>query len=185
MADTDAKPKAKEDSAAAAASSDTAKKGLPIKTIAIVAGLLVIEAAVVVGVVSIAGSPKEVQGGQVDLAPVDALEAISEMLIVKDKFPNHSTGRVWLWDIELQVQVKEKNRAFVERLLEERGAEIKTGVSRIIRNAHQSQLQEPNLETLNRQLLRYLRDVAGTDADGEERIIQVLLPQLVGFPADF
>ncbi|RMH29043.1 MAG: hypothetical protein D6693_02585 [Planctomycetota bacterium] len=183
MADKDAKDKAKPDAENTPA--EGAKKGLPIKTIAIVAALLVVEAVVVVGVVTLAGSPAQVQGGQVDLAPVDEGETVGEVLIVKDKFPNHSTGRVWLWDIELQVQIKEKNRDFIEQLLDERGAEIKTGVSRIIRNAHQTQLQEPNLETLSRQFLRYLRDVAGTDADGEERIINVLLPQLVGFPADF
>lgn len=168
-----------------AAAEQPAKKKLPIKAMLIVLGLLVAEAVVVVGVVSMGGPPAEVKGGVIDLAPADTLEATGELLIVRDKFPNHSTGRVWLWDLEVQVQVKVKHREHVEKVLDERGAEIKTGISRILRNAHQNHLQEPNLETVTRQFAQYLRTVFGKDPDGEERVQEVLLPQLVGFPADF
>lgn len=161
------------------------KKGLPLKTIVVVLGLLFVEAAVVVGVVTFTGTPDTVQGGELELTPIDELESISEMMIVRDKFPNHHTGRVWLWDIEIQVQVKSKHKERVERVIQERGAEIKTGISQIIRTAHQNHLQEPNLETLTRQFTQYLREMFGSDADGEERIQRVLLPQCVGFPADF
>lgn len=161
------------------------KKGLPIKTIGIVLGLLIAEAVAVIGVVSLGGKPDAVKGGELELKPVDELNTLSELLIVHDKFPNHSTGHVWLWEIEVQVQVKQKNREYVEKVLKEREAEIKTGISKIIRTAHDNQLQEPNLETLTRQLLRYLREVFGADPDGEPRIEQVLIPQFVGFPTDF
>lgn len=167
------------------ASAPEKKKGPPIKTIVVVLGLLIVEAVAVVGVVSISGSPSAVQGSDLDLTPQDELEMTTEVLIVQDKFPNNSTGRVWLWDMELQAQVKAKNREYVEKVLEERQAEIKTGVGRIIRNARQNHLQEPSLETLTRQLRQYLRGVFGQDPDGEERIQDVLLPKLVGFPVDF
>ncbi len=162
-----------------------AKKGLPLKTILVVLGLLLAEGGVVIGFVMFSGSPDTVQGGELELTPIDELESVSELMIVRDKFPNHHTGRVWLWDIEAQVQVKQKHRERVEKVLQDRGAEIKTGISQIIRTAHQNHLQEPNLETLTRQLTQYLRDVFGTDADGEPRILRVLLPNCVGFPADF
>lgn len=161
------------------------KNGLPLKTILIVLGLLVAEAGVVVGFLMFSGSPETVKGGELELTPIDELESVSELMIVRDKFPNHHTGRVWLWDIEVQVQVKQKHRERVEKVLQDRGAEIKTGISQIIRTAHQNHLQEPNLETLTRQLTQYLRDVFGADADGEPRIQRVLLPNCVGFPADF
>lgn len=183
MADKKAERTDKKDGGAEAAPSK--KKGLPIKTIVLVLGLLVAEAGVVIGVVSLGGAPEAVKGGQLELTPADELEAVSELLIAREKFPNHHTGRVWLWDIEIQVQVKQKHRAFVEKLQKERGAEIKTGISQIIRTAHQNHLQEPNLETLTRQLAQYLRDTFGSDADGESRIQRVLIPQCVGFPADF
>ena len=166
-------------------SSTPKKKGLPLKTIIVVLGLLIAEGAVVVGFVMFSGSPETVQGGELELTPIDELESVSELMIVRDKFPNHHTGRVWLWDIEVQVQVKQKHRERVEKVLQDRGAEIKTGISQIIRTAHQNHLQEPNLETLTRQLTQYLREVFGADADGEPRIQRVLLPNCVGFPADF
>lgn len=161
------------------------KKGLPLKTILVVLGLLVAEGAAVVGFVMFSGSPETVKGGELELTPVDELESVSELMIVRDKFPNHHTGRVWLWDIEVQVQVKQKHKERVEKVLQDRGAEIKTGISQIIRTAHQNHLQEPNLETLTRQLTQYLREVFGSDADGDPRIQRVLLPNCVGFPADF
>ncbi len=161
------------------------KKGLPIKTIGIVLALLIAEGVGVVAVLSMGGTPETVKGGELELTPMDELETLGELLIVREKFPNHSSGRVWLWDVEVQVQIKEKNREYVENTLSERQAEIKTGVGRIIRTAHNNQLQEPNLETMTRQITQYLREVFGSDADGEPRVEKVLLPQFVGFPADF
>jgi len=157
----------------------------PIKTILVVLGLLAAEGVAVVGVLTLWGRPGEVQGSNVDPSQMDLGEQLHEVLIVHDKFPNHHTGRVWLWDTEVQIQVKQKHLDHVKRALEERQAEIKTGVSRIIRNAHQNHLQEPNLQTLTRQLTQYLRDVLGTGPDAEERVQQVLIPRCVGFPADF
>lgn len=161
------------------------KKGLPIKAVLIVLALLLVEAAVVIGVVSVGRPPDAVKGGEIELAPVDALNEIGEILIAHDKFPNHQTGRVWLWDVEVQAQVKQMHLAYVEKVLQERGAEIKTGISQIVRTAHQKHLEEPNLETLTRQFAQYLREVFGEDPNGEARIQRVLLPQCVGFPADF
>jgi len=182
MADKPAKDKKDGDEAA---NESEKKKGLPIKTILVVLVLLVVEAVAVVAVVSMGGPPAAVKGGELEITPADEMEATSEVLILHDKFPNHSTGRVWLWDIEVQVQVKQKNREHIENVLEERKAEIQTGISQIVRNAHQNQLNEPNLETMSRQLAQYLRDVFGEDGDGDSRIVKVLLPKFVGFPADF
>lgn len=161
------------------------KKKLPIKTIGIVLALLIAEGVGVVAVLSMGGTPETVKGGELELIPIDELEMLGELLITHEKFPNHSSGRVWLWDVEVQVQIKEKNREYVENTLSERQAEIKTGVGRIIRTAHNNQLQEPNLETMTRQITQYLREVFGSSAEGEPRIEKVLLPQFVGFPADF
>ncbi len=162
-----------------------AKKGLPIKTIVVVLGLLVIEAVVVIGAVTMLGKPNEVQGqGFVDETPgID--EQMSEVLIVADKFPNHHTGRVWLWDTEVQVKVKGKHLEHVQSIVQDRSAELKSGIGRIIRTAHHNHLKEPNLETISRQLREYLYGVFGQDAEGEDRLQEVFLPRCVGFPADF
>ncbi len=161
------------------------KKKLPLKTILVVLGLLIGEAVVVVGVVSTLGGPSEVQGEGVEIVEDDGTNQLQEVLIVNDRFPNHQTGRVWLWELELQIKVKAKNKEKIETMLEERAAEIKTGVSQIMRTAHHNHLKEPNLDTITRQLTDYLERTFGRDGDGEERIVNVLIPKCVGFPADY
>lgn len=170
---------------AAPAETQPEKKKLPVKTIGIVLALLVVEGVAVVGAMSMLGGPGHVQGQDIAHSSDDTANQLHELLIVSDRFPNHSTGRVWLWDTEVQIKVKKKDLDFVQKTLEERNAEVKTGVSQIIRLAHHNHLKEPNLETLTRQLLEYLRTVFGANADGEQRVQAVLIPKCVGFPTDF
>jgi hypothetical protein len=160
-------------------------KKLPLKVIALILGLLIAEAGIVLALAHMWGKPSEVQGADVQSLAVDQLEQTLELLVVEDRFPNHQTGRVWLWETEIQIQVRQKHREYVERMLEERRAEIKTGVSQIWRNAHQRHLTEPNLETLNRQVSTFLHQLFGQDSQGEQRVQRVLIPKCVGFPADF
>ena len=168
-----------------AAPPEQGKKRLPLKTIILILALLIGEGVAVLLVARSLGGPAEVEAGGVQQIQTESLEQIEEVLIVEDRFPNHQTGRVWLWDTEIQVQVKRKHLDYVERLLDERAAEIKTGVSQIFRNAHQRHLTEPDLATLNRQLEVYFDDIFGADSEGEQRVQRVLIPKCVGFPADF
>lgn len=181
MADDKSKP------AAPAPAPDAApeKKKPPIKTIGIVLALLVIEGVAVFFVVSKLGGPKKAEGQEIVHTEDAALEHTGEVQIVADRFPNHNTGRVWLWETEVQIKVKQRHLEEVQKVLEERAAEIRTGVSQIIRNAHHNHLKEPTLDTLNRQILTYLRGVFAQDPEGRERVEQVLIPKCVGFPADF
>lgn len=161
------------------------KKGLPLKAIIIVLVLLVGEAAGVIVAMSMLGKPSAVQGHGIETTHEDLENTLHEVLIVGDRFPNHHTGRVWLWETEVQMTVKEKHLLAVEETLEARAAEIKTGISQIIRTAHHNHLKEPNLETLTRQFREFLRQIFGDDAEGEPRVQAVLIPKCVGFPADF
>ncbi len=161
------------------------KKGLPIKMIVIVLALMSVEAVAVFVVLGKMAGPPEVKAEGLADDPSDELEQIRELLIVDDRFPNHQSGRVWLWQTEIQMQVRQKNLAYAQRVLEERSAEIKTGVAQIVRTSHHKHLTEPNLDTLNRQIEEYLRDVFEYDATGESRVERVLIPKCTGVPADF
>ena len=176
---------AQDDDKAVQSSELQKRKRLPLKTLLLIFGLLAGEAAAVFVIATIWATPPEVQAGGVQQIEAQNLEQIEEVLIIEDRFPNHQTGRVWLWDTEVQVQVKQKHIDFVRRVLEDRRAEIKTGISQIWRNAHQRHLTEPDLATLNRQTKTYLDEIFGADSEGEQRIQRVLLPKCVGFPADF
>lgn len=188
-----------------------AKKGLPMKTVIIVMVMMAAEAVLVVGAVMMLGKPSEVHGVGLEESHDSEGEALVEIPIVREKFTNNSSGRVWIWDTEIVVVAKFKHAGpepsgeeeddghggggdhgkhddhapSLRHELESRRAQIRTGVGAIWSGAQHSYFTEPGRETLSRQVLEYMRDLFGTDADGEERIHEILIPKCLGFPADY
>lgn len=156
-----AKEKSAPAPAAAPAEAAPAKKKLPLVPILGVLGLLVAEGVAIFMIVGGAAKPAETHGAELQEAHMSEGDKLVEILVVKDKFPNNSTGRSWLWDVEIQVQVKTKNMAQVQEVLASRSAEIKTGLARIWRTAQHNYFNEPSLETLTRQVKRLLDDIMG------------------------
>ena len=182
-----AEKKPQQQSGAAPASEAAAKKkGLPIKGILAIAGIMAVEAGVFVAVLGMGGPQKgEAAEQHVDLKE-DEGEQTQELLIVEDKFQNLQTGRVWVWDTAVYVQVKNKNAEAVKKTLERRSAEIKEGVSQVISRAQHAQLKEPERQTLNRQITAYLETVFEPVGEkGASPVERVLIPKCRGFPADF
>lgn len=174
MADEEKQPETTEEAAP--------KKKLPIKMAAIMAVLMIVEAAGVFFVVGMTGRvPSETAA---DMINDNDQELTVELPLVEDKFPNMTQGPVWLWDVEIALKVKKKNEEHVSKVLEQHASEIKEGVSWIIRRAQHAQLKEPGLETLRRQLRAFLDEQLGEDLDGESRIEKVLIPRCRGFRAD-
>ncbi|MBL0922669.1 MAG: hypothetical protein IBJ10_11160 [Phycisphaerales bacterium] len=145
--------------APAPADAAPAKKKLPLVPIIGVLALLVVEGVVIFIVVGGAGKPAETHGAELHEAHLSEADKLVEILVVKDKFPNSSTGRSWIWDVEIQVQVKSKNLGKVQEVLASRSAEIKTGLARIWRTAQHNYFNEPSLETLTRQVKGLLDDI--------------------------
>jgi flagellar basal body-associated protein FliL len=174
---SDKKSEAKSDSGSGGA---PAKK--PVAAIAVVAILMLAEGA---GVYMFVGRT----GPQPVAAAVEGKEdaqhdATVEVPLIEDKFQNMQSGRVWVWDSELVLKVRAKNQEFVAKVLEDHAAEIKEGVSQIFRRAQHSQLKEPGLETINRQVSSFISQMIGKDGDGKERLERVVIPKCKGFPAD-
>ena len=162
------------------------KKGLPIKTIGVVVAIMVLEAVAVVVVLGLFGGPKESKAGVEEHALVDdESNKTKEIELVEDKFQNLTTGRVWVWDVSVFVQVKNKHSERVEKVLEQRGAEIKEGVGQIISKAQHAQLKEPERQSINRQFASFLEKIVGADDEGKPLIERVLIPKCRGYPADF
>lgn len=185
MSDAKDVKEAPKDAAKPAEGAALAKKGLPVKVIGIVAAMMAVEAGAVFFFVK-ATSPKAAMAEEAHLEHADQndTEATVEIQLIEDKFQNLQTGRVWIWDTEIYLKVKKKNEEFVNKVLESKNAEIKEGVAMIFRRAQHSQLKEPGLETINRQLMVYVGQVIGKDPDGKERIEKIFLPKCRGFPAD-
>jgi flagellar basal body-associated protein FliL len=170
---------------AAAAPAKAEKKGLPIKTIGVVAGLMIAEAAGVFFFVSATGPRSQSAGAQtIQGADQADLDASVEVPLIEDKFQNMQTGRVWIWDTEIVLKVRARNEAYVTKELEKRHAEIGEGIALIFRRSPHSNLKEPGLETVNRQVAAYMNQVLGKDGEGKDRLDRVVIPKCKGFPAD-
>lgn len=171
------------DSTENAATEEAKPKG-KLKLIIIIAGVMLLEAGGITAVFMLGGPAKS--GAEVDPDLVrDVSEQTREISIVDDRFQNMKEGRVWIWDISIFVKVKNRHAERVEATLEQRGAEIRQGVSQIVARAQHAHLKEADRQTLNRQLTVYLEDVFGTDTAGESRIDLVLIPKCRGLPSDF
>lgn len=161
------------------------KKKLPIKMIAIIAVVMALEAVGAFMVFSMMG-PKKAEAHVDEHALVaDQSDTTVEIQIVDEKFQNMQTGRVWLWDAAVFVQVKQKNQEKVEARLKQRNAEVKEELSRIISRAQHVQLKEPDRQTLVRQFTAALNKIFESDEHGHPLIERVLIPKCRGFPADF
>ncbi|MGH7243677.1 MAG: hypothetical protein ACREJD_09700 [Phycisphaerales bacterium] len=161
-----------------------AKGGLPIKTIGIVAVLMIAEAA---GVFFVVGStmrkPTESKAGELHGQDEAKLDALVELPLVEDKFQNMTGGQAWIWDAAVFVKVKKRDEEKVTEVLQARAAEIKEGIAYIFRRAQHSQLKEPGLETMNREISAYINEIVEKTPEGASRIDRVLIPKCRGFPA--
>tara|TARA_R110002072_G_scaffold42064_19_gene118465 strand:+ start:48302 stop:48841 length:540 start_codon:yes stop_codon:yes gene_type:complete len=178
MADEDKAPETTEEGAEGSKS----KGGL--KTIIIVAAMMLIEGAGVFFLVSSMGGPAGVEATELQSLEGTGEEAPVEIELVTDRFQNMQTGRVWEWRVSIFLKIRQKNVAQIAAIQERDAASIKEGVAMIFRRAHDRHLREPGLETVTRQLTTYLNEVFGLDADGMPRIDRVIIPECKGFPAD-
>jgi flagellar basal body-associated protein FliL len=189
MADKDKKDKGEKGAEAAPAEAAPKKKGLPLKIIIVVAALMLVEGVGVFFVLGALGGPK---ASKADADPKhlahDDSEETQEMRVLEkedEKYQNLSSGQVWVWNVSIVVQVKNKNAERVDHVLDSRRAEIKEGLSQVISRAQIAQLKEPERQSLNRQVSALLEKIIGQDADGKPLIERVLIPTCSGYPASY
>lgn len=161
-----------------------ARKGLPVKLLGIVLSVMIAEGAAVYFVVSATGPKAAMADIQVADKDHGAHDEVIEVPLVDEKFQNMQSGRAYIWDTSIVIKIKPKDEPLVTTTLQRRAAEVKEGVSLIFRRAPHSQLVEPGLETINRQLHSYLNEVVGEDAEGKPRVQRVVIPKCKGFPAE-
>lgn len=157
----------------------------PSKKILIVVGaIMALEGIGVAAFMMLTGGPADANAAMIEGQDLAQQEQLVEIDLVRDKFQNMHGDRIWLWDTEVKLKVREKDREFITQELEDRRGEIIEGISLIFRRAQPSTLKEPGLETLNRQITALLQEIFGNSPDGSPRIERVLLPKCLGFPAN-
>ncbi|KAA0216634.1 MAG: hypothetical protein DYG94_09030 [Leptolyngbya sp. PLA3] len=154
-----------------------------IKTIGIVAAIMIAEGAGVYFLVSMTGAPRTSQASIAGEEQAER-EKTQEILLVEDRFQNVDSGSIWLWDTTIYVQVRNKNADRVQEIMKRREAEIKEGVSLIFRRAADRHLRsDPGLETVTRQITAYVNEVFGTDKDELPLVERVIIPKCTGINA--
>lgn len=162
------------------------KKGVPVKTILILVGVLLAEAATVLVVFMIASKPSPVMADDPAQDLTVLMEKPAETLVIEGKFPNSQRGRTILFDTEVYVIVKTKHLDSVQAMVEEKKARIGTDIKTIISRADPSHFAEPAHATLTRQIRDVMDKRIGRDPEDNELIVQeVLIKQLTGFDASF
>jgi len=178
-------PKKKDDAKAAPAPAAApeaapAKKKPPIKVIGIVAAIMAAEAGALFVVVGKSGAKPATAAAEVHGAEEAAAKQTVEIELADEKFQNMQTGKVWIWDLQIVLKVKQKHQEFISGELEKRTSEIKEGLSQIFRKAQHNYLVEPELTTINRQVHAFLDRAVGLDPEGNSRIERVLIPKCRG-----
>jgi len=161
-----------------------AKKKLPLKTVLILVGALVLEAAVIAGVFMLAGGPTRAKAeGAVEDRQAESHRSV-ELLVIEDRFPNNRRGVTYLYDTRVFVVVRKMHEEDTTRFIESAKAQISNDIRLIISQAEPSQLLEPTLATLTRQIRAALDQRIPVDEEGKSRIEEVLIPKFIQIKAN-
>lgn len=154
------------------------------KVIIIVAVAMVVEALVIAGVFMMNQGPSDVQAlTELEDAEKDANRPV-EILVAADKFQNTRSGKPFLFDTEVHVITKTKHEEVVNEKIENMQSRISSDITTIFLRAEPAYLNEPERQTLTRQIKASLEERLGTDPDGENYVLDVVISRMKRFNAD-
>jgi flagellar basal body-associated protein FliL len=195
------KESAKSAAPAAAEKTDAAPEGgkggigaLLTKTPVLIGGVMLLEAIVLFGGFKfVFGNPKSANADLVNEVKKDAegdkatdaadKDKSMELTVLDAKFPNRVSGRTFLYDVSIAVEVKSEFSDKVKKGIADHDALIQDRVRTIIAQLDPEKLgggSEPGLETLRRQVKYQLDEIIG---DG--MIDEVLVPKCLSFRTDY
>ena len=164
---------------------EPAKKSFPVKTILILVGVLVLELVTVLVAFSMAGGPEPVQADHQAAKLADDNNKEVEELVVEDRFSNSRRGDVYLYDTEIYLVVKKKHQTHVQEQLKAQSAQVHADIATIFRRADPTFMHEDELQTLSRQIKGVLDDRFGKDADGQPKILRILITRCTEYRIEF
>lgn len=166
--------------AAAPSEGEPAKKS-STKTIMIIAVIFVLEALTIGGAYLMFSGPAPAEAH----AAAPNLEAEGQKLVetalVSDKFPNTRTGKTFVYDAEIFIVLQQKHRAKIAQEIESSRAQISEDIREIISRNDRSQLNEPTLATVKRQIKAKLDQRFGRDEEGKAIVEQVVIKKFTEF----
>ena len=152
-------------------------------TAAVVGGLMLVEGAgILIAVKYLGGGPQQTEAGEgIDGDGDQGLLGDETELRVTDMVSFNSTdGRVFVYQISVYASVETEHSEKIETLLELRKNTIDDRLSKVIRAADPKYLDEPGLETMQRQFKHELDQILGDDT----LIKAILFPEFSKTRAD-
>ncbi len=166
--------------------SQAGEKKFPLKTIAVIGGILLVEAVIITGAFLMAGKPATVVADGVAADEQAMAEQEIEELIVAEKFPNTRTGRTYLYDTEVYIIIRRKYQQQVQQKVDMMTARVTAEIATIFRRADPTHLEEPTLATITRQIKAALDELIGRDEQsGDPLVAEVLIRKCTRFRADY
>jgi hypothetical protein len=161
---------------------DPALGGGKLKTTALAASLLIVEAALIVGGFTYLGGPSEVTAESDFAAAVGYPQRIAEIRLIDEKLTNDRLGSVHVYPVEIYVHVPEEEETWLADLVGQYQNEIRAEMTALWRAADPTSLQDPHMEVMTRRIESLLRERFEGDADPEfPRITKVVIVSGTGF----
>lgn len=170
-------------------------KGLLTKLPVLIGGVMVVEAALLLGGFQLLnGGPGSAEGASIEEGHGEAQEGegtdfshlgddYTEVEVDSFRAPNRLNGRTYLYDVDISIRVKADVREKVETKLANSTALVRDRMNRIVAQIEPEKLNgavEPGLETFRRQV-KYQLDLIL----GEGLIEEVLVPRCIPYRTDY
>ena len=143
------------------AAPETTKRKLPMKSIIIIAAIILLEGGLFAAFMMFTG-PADATGETTDSA-TEKVDKFVEIAVAKGRFPNNQNGRWIYYDLEIGIQCDEEQQEKVTKTIEKRSALIRDRLRIIVAEADPQIFDDPTLTTFRRQVERLLTEVVGDD----------------------
>ncbi len=167
---------------ASAASSGGGKKKL--KVMILVFGLLGLEGGGIFLATKMMYNKPDAAKGAVEVTDqekrLQSLKDQVEIVLPEFNAYNKRDGRLFLYNLQVTIRVQSEKKDEIEEIIELRESTIKDRFNTVIRSADSKFLNEPELQTIRRQLQHELEDIVGDD----QVIQELLIPKFFQSPAN-
>ncbi|MCP4593132.1 MAG: hypothetical protein GY842_20545 [bacterium] len=147
-----------------------------IITLGVVGGIMLLEGVGIFMLARMTGEPAPSEAGEAMVDPLQLIEQMDvEVLLGECDAINRKSGDAVVVHLTLSGRVSADNVERVTQLIEKRQNTIRDRVQMILRSADPQHLNEPNLDTLKRQVKTEVDKILGE----EELVLEVLIPQIL------
>jgi len=148
------------------------------KSLIIVGVLMVAEAVAVFGVMKVFNpAPEPVMAAEDDKDLEDPfnLEDAKEIEICEISAFNRKEGRLYVYNVKVSALISKDDEEKLDRFIKAREQSIKDRVQRVFRSADPTDLNDPSLEIIKRQIKFELNNLIG----GADLIQEILIPKML------